>query len=196
MNGIEKIIQQIQTDAQTQIDQILGDAKAQAEKISAAAKAQADAEAADLRAKNEKTAREREARLISAAQMEAHKTALAAKQEMLEQAYQRALEKLCAMPQEQYVAVLADLLAEASTGGKEEAIFSPEDRERVGKAAVEAANQRSGKQMVLSAQTRPIRGGFILRDHNIEVNCTFDTLVRLQKAQTAGAVARMLFPEA
>ena len=40
---------------------------------------------------------------------------------------------------------------------------------------------------------QPISGGFILKDKNVEVNCTFDTLVRLQKADTAGAVAKMLF---
>ena len=45
-------------------------------------------------------------------------------------------------------------------------------------------------------ETLPIQGGFILRSGNVEVNCTFDTLVRLQKAETAGAVAKKLFPEA
>ena len=34
------------------------------------------------------------------------------------------------------------------------------------------------------------------REERLEVNCTFDTLVRLQKAETAGAVAKKLFPEA
>jgi len=29
----------------------------------------------------------------------------------------------------------------------------------------------------------------------VEVNCSFDTLVRLQKNETAGAVAKILFPE-
>ena len=150
-------------------------------------------EAAELNARNEKNAAEREERLVSAAQMEARKVLLAAKQEMVEKAYIQALDKLCAMPEEQYVAVLAGLLVKASSNGKEEAVFSKEDRERVGKAAVAKANELSGKQLRLSEETQPIRGGFILKDKNVEVNCTFETLVRLQKAETAGAVVKKLF---
>lgn len=193
MNGIEKITQRIASDAQAEVDRILGDARDEAGRIAANYRAQADAEAAELAAKNEKAAAEREERLVSAAQMEARKVQLAAKQEMLEKAYIQALDKLCALPEEQYVAILADLLVKASSNGKEEAVFSQEDRERVGEAAVAKANELSGKQLRLSEETQPIRGGFILKDKNVEVNCTFETLVRLQKAETAGAVAQKLF---
>ena len=193
MNGIEKITQRIASEAQAEIDRILGDARDEADRIAESYRAQADGEAAELNARNEKNAAEREERLVSAAQMEARKVLLAAKQEMVEKAYIQALDKLCAMPKEQYVDVLAKLLVEASSNGKEEAVFSKEDREQAGKAAVEKANQLSGKQILLSEETQPIRGGFILKDKNVEVNCTFETLVRLQKAETAGAVVKTLF---
>ena len=196
MNGIEKITQRIETDVQAEIDQILGNASAEAASITARYQAQAEAEAAELAVKNEKAAAEREERLISVAQMEARKVRLAAKQEMVEKAYIRALERLTSMPDKQYVAVLAELLVQASSNGCEEVIFSQEDGERIGKAAVEKANAASGKKLVLSTESRPIKGGFILRDKNVEVNCAFDTLVRLQKAETAGAVVKKLFPEA
>ena len=193
MNGIEKITQRIASDAQAEVDRILGDAREEAARITANYREQADAEAQELDAKNERAAAEQEERLISAAQMKASRLQLAAKQEMVEKAYIQALDKLCAMPKEQYVDVLAKLLVEASSNGKEEAVFSKEDREQVGKAAVEKANQLSGKQLRLSEETQPIRGGFILKDKNVEVNCTFETLVRLQKAETAGAVVKTLF---
>lgn len=196
MNGIEKITQRIEADAQAEIDRILSAAREEADQITGRYKAQADAEAASLAARNEKSAAEREERLVSVAQMEARKVQLAAKQEMVEKAYDLALEKLCAMPDAQYTEVLAGLLVQASSNGREEAIFSPEDRERVGKAAVDKANAASGKQLKLSQETRPLKGGFVLRDENIEVNCTFDTLVRLEKAETTGAVVKKLFPEA
>ena len=193
MNGIEKITQRIQSDAQAGIDRVLSEARTQAAEITAKYKAQADAEAAQIAAKNEQAAAEREERLAGTAQMEARKLALAAKQEMVEKAYDLALQKLSRLPQEKYIAVLAELLAEASSTGKEEVIFSPRDRQAVGKAAVEQANKAAGKKLTLSGETRDIQGGFILRAENVEVNCAFDTLVRLQKAETAGAVARKLF---
>lgn len=228
MNGIEKITGRITADAQAETERILTAAREEAAQITARYKAQADAESADLAAKNAKAAVEREERLVSVAQMEARKVQLAAKQEMVEKTYAMALEKLCAMPEEQYVQVLADLLVQASSTGREEVIFSPADRDRVGKAAVAKANELLAKQaapdvpqgsskvtdllskvatsvtalakgtalLALSKETRPIKGGFILKDENVEVNCTFDTLVRLQKAETAGMVAKKLFPEA
>ena len=196
MNGIEKITQRSDADTQAEIDRILSEAREEADQITGRYKAQAEAEAASLAARNEKSAVEREERLVSVAQMEARKVQLAAKQEMVEKAYDLALEKLCAMPDARYTEVLAGLLVQASSNGREEAIFSPEDRERVGKAAVDKANAASGKQLKLSKETRPLKGGFVLRDENIEVNCTFDTLVRLEKAETTGAVVKKLFPEA
>ena len=195
MNGIEKITQRITAQAQAEIDGVLEQARDEAARITAGYRAQAEAEARELNAKNEKAAAEREERLVSSAQMEARKVRLAAKQEMVERTYALALDKLCAMPEEQYVAVLADLLVQASSNGREEAVFSPKDREQVGEKAVAKANALSGKELRLSAETQPIRGGFILKDKNVEVNCAFETLVRLQKTETAGAVVKKLFPE-
>ncbi|WP_417044956.1 V-type ATP synthase subunit E [Dysosmobacter sp.] len=198
MKGIEKITARITQEAQADIDHTLADAREQAAQITARYQAQADNEAQSLAARNEKAAAEREERLVSVAQMEARKVTLAAKQEMVEQVYQRALEKLRAMPQEQYTAVLAALLVQASSTGAEEVVFSPEDQAKAGKAAVAKANEQLPKGaagLTVSKETRPIAGGFILKDNNVEVNCTFDTLVRLQRAETAGAVAKKLFPD-
>ncbi len=52
----------------------------------------------------------------------------------------------------------------------------------------------SGTAMLtLSEETRPMDGGFILSDGAVEVNCTFDTLIRLQRGALAGEVAKVLF---
>ncbi|MEG1658543.1 MAG: V-type ATP synthase subunit E [Oscillibacter sp.] len=226
MNGIEKITGQIDADAQMEIDRILGDARDEAARIAARYQAQADSEKGELSARNQKAAAEREERLVSVAQMEARKVSLAAKQEMVGKAFDLALEKLCAMPEETYISVAAALLVQAAPTGKGAVIFSPEDRERIGAAVVSRANALLAREaapdlpetdskvvallnkvvtgvsalaqgtamLTLSPETRPLKGGFILSSGNVEVNCTFDTLVRLQKAETAGAVAKHLFP--
>lgn len=196
MNGIEKITGLIQSEAQAEIDAVLAEARKEADEIAARYENQARTESAEQEAKSEKAAAERQERLVSAAQMEARKAALAAKQEMVEKAYALALEKLCAMPEDQYTKVLASLLCQASSTGREEVILSPKDRKAVGEAAVAKANQEGGKHLTLSKETREIPGGFILKDRNVEVNCAFDTLVRLQRAETAGMVVKKLFPEA
>lgn len=195
MNGIEKIIDRISSDAQREIDQVLAQARAEAAKITAQYQAQAQAEAEEILARGAKAAAERGDRLASVAQLECRKGVLAAKQEVVEEAFQLAMEKLTRLPQEEYVALLADLAVEAAGKGSEALIFSVADRARVGKAVVMAANQKLGDrgQLTLSQETRPMQGGFILSDGRVEVNCTFETLVRLQRAALSTQVADVLF---
>ena len=194
MNGIEKITKRIEAQAQAEIDRILAEAKERADEIHAQAEAQAEAERVALTARNEKVAAEREERLVGAAQMEAKKIVLAARQEQLEKAYAKALETLCSMPDEQYTKTLAALLEQAAPDGKGSVIFAPDVKERIGAATVALANEKLKGSLTLAEETRPMQGGFILSKGNVEVNCTFETLVRLQKAETAGAVLKKLFP--
>ena len=123
--------------------------------------------------------------------------------------------------------LLAAMLVRASSTGKEEVVFSPEDREEAGRAAVSRANDLLARaaapelplgdgavasflnkvaanvsafaqgtaMLTLSEETRPMQGGFILKNGRIEVNCTFDAMIRSEREQTAGAVAKLLFPE-
>ena len=193
MNGIKTIIQRLNTDAKAETDALLDKARQDAAAVTARCQAQADKETADLAARNQRAAAEREERLVSAAQMEARKTILAAKQAVMEEVYAKALEKLRGLPQDRAVEVLASLLNEAAPQGKGEVLFSAQDRETVGRAAVDAANAQNGGQLTLSGETANIPGGFILRNGSIEVNCAYDTLIRLQKTETAGQVARQLF---
>ena len=194
MNGIEKITQRIGQDAQGEIDQILSAAQAQAAEITARYADQAKKEAGDVVARGERSAAEREERLASMAQMEAKKLTLAAKQEMVGKAFDLALEKLCALPDEEYITLLAGLVAKAAVTGREQLIFSQKDRTRVGKQVVAAANEKlADGHLTLSEKTRAIRGGFILSDGDVEVNCAFETLVRLQRGEISGEVSRALF---
>ena len=227
MNGIEKLTQQISADAQAEIDALLADAQAKADAITADYAQRAEKAAADALSKGEAAAAQREERLLSMAAMEGRKELLAAKQDMVSKAFDLALEKLCALPDEEYVALLAKLAVAAATTGREQLIFSQKDRTRVGKAVVTAANEMLAKavapklpnevtdtkagsildkvvtgasallagtgMLTLSEQTRPIRGGFILSDGDVEVNCAFETLVRLQRSEISGDVADVLF---
>ena len=194
MNGIEKIIDRISGDAQAEIDTILNQAKAEAAEIAARYEAQAKAEAEEILARGKRAAAERAERLVSVAQLECRKAQLAAKQEVIDGSFGKALEKLLSLPQDKYVALLADLAAKAAPSGQGKLIFSQADRARVGEVVVAAANEKLNGSLTLAEETRPMNGGFILSDGRVEVNCSFDTLVRLQKAELTGKVTGVLFP--
>lgn len=147
MNGIENITAKIAADAQAEIDQLTAAAQAQADEITAAAQARAQALEADLSAKGKRAAGEREERMASVAQLDARNAALAAKQEMLDKAFDAALEKLCSLDDDAYIELLADLLVNASRTGREQVAFNQADRARVGKAAVTRANELLAKSV-------------------------------------------------
>ena len=77
-------------------------------------------------------------------------------------------------------------------------IFSAKDRSRVGKQVVVAVNEtlsRKGKTglLTLAEESREIRGGFVMVDGDVEINCAFETLVRLQRESLEKEVAHTLF---
>lgn len=64
----------------------------------------------------------------------------------------------------------------------------------LGKVVNNAAAQFTGTGLLtLSEQTRPIQGGFIMVDGDIEINCAFETLVRMQREKMEKEVAQVLF---
>ena len=227
MNGIEKITAKIQQDAEAEVQALMAQTEEKVAAIQAQADAQAQQEREAILTRGRKAADERLERLESAAQMEQRKLALSAKQEVVGEAFELAVEKLCALPDKELIALLTELAVEASTTGKEALIFSVKDRARIGKQVVIAANEMLVKkaapglpdsyadnkvgaflgkvvnttaavvtgtgQLTLSEQTRPMRGGFIMADDDVEVNCTFETLVRLQREQLERDVANVLF---
>ena len=194
MNGIEKLTQQITADAQAEIDAILAQAQEKADEIAADYARRAEKAASERLAKGTEAAAQREERLIAMADMERRKDLLAAKQDMVGKAFDKALEQLRALPEEEYVALLTNLAVAASVSGKEQLIFSQTDRDRVGNEVVAAANKALKEgQLTLSEQTRPMAGGLIISDGAVEVNCSFETLVRLQRGKIAGEVANVLF---
>ena len=227
MNGIEKITQRMEDDAQREINEVLTAARAQADELTRRSREQADKESAAIVARGESAAAEREKRLESMAEMESRKLVLAAKQEVLDEAFTMALEKLCTLPDEEYIELLAALAVKAARTGREKVIFSQKDRNRVGKAVVTRANDALARKvapklpgdltdtragaildkvvtgasailagtgmLTLAEETRPIKGGIILSDGDVETNCTFETLVRLQRENISGEVVKVLF---
>ena len=198
MNGIEKITQRIAADAQQEADAILTQAQAEANAVTARYQSQAQQQTDDILAKGKIQAEERRSRLVSAAEMERRHELLSVKQEVLDKAFALALDKLRSLPEEEYIDLLANLAVKASSTGSEQIILSKTDRARYGVKAATKANKllaqagRTGK-LTLSQEARDFQGGLLLADGDVEVNCTFETLVRLARGSVSGDVAKVLF---
>ena len=204
MNGIEKITGQIDADVQKEIDAALDQARAQAQEIQDRYASQAQTQAEAIRRKGEQDAALRQERLVDVAKLEARKTILAAKQELVGQAFDLALKKLLELPDQEYISLLAKLAVSASRTGREQVILSQKDRSRYGKQAVTMANDMLAKKagpraaqtdgmLTLAEESRPMAGGLILRDGRVETNCSFEVLIHLQRDALSAEVARALF---
>lgn len=227
MDGMEKIAARIRADAREEIARLEEQTRQSVQEIRRKYEELGEQETQTILARGQAAADERLERLKGAMELERRKGELAAKQQLLDEAFALALNKLCTLPEQECVALLAGLAVRACQTGREELIFSPRDRERIGKQVVAAANAKlvdqaapelperlsdskvgalldkvvkntaaivtGAGQLTLSDQTRSIQGGFILSDGEVEVNCSFETLVRMQREQLERQVAELLF---
>ncbi len=198
MKGIDKITSRILADAEAEC---------------AVVKKESDERCAAIRAENEKKAQDEYLRLVRegvkdteqrvqrmdrTARLEAKKSILGMKQETVSRAFDLARERIAELPERDYIAFLAREAADAAITGQEEVIFCERDRKSVGAKAVKAANELLSARgvpgtLTLSDDTREMSGGLMLKQGDIEVNCTVDTLLDLSRGELAAQVAQVLF---
>ena len=192
MKGIEKIIAHIEGDADKQTESILAAAKKRCDKILADYEEKAsDLYSSKIR-EGVKSCQDKEDGALRISRMEARKSVLAVKQDMVAKSFDLAREKIASMPADKYVAFLAGLVEKAGAAGDEEIILSARDRDAIGDALLKAVNA-GGKSLKLSAEERDISGGLILRHGNVETNCSIDLLMEMCRGELAGKVADVLF---
>ena len=213
MHGIEKITDRIAQDAQAELEAQLSQAQERADQILAEYETQAR-EAVERYLKRKKgfilashdrvlldaCVDQREvdahrAQLHSMARLEARKRILAAKQDVIEAAFEKALARLCALPREKMVPLLARLAAVYAETGEEEVILPPASRRAYGQDVVDQANQLIGEgHLTLGPAEEGIAGGLLLRRGPVDINCTFSMLLQRRRESLSAQVAEILFP--
>lgn len=193
MNGLEKIVARMESDTRAECDALAASAAENAAAILRDCQAQADAAARDSRQRAAAQAAEHLEHLNGSSQLACRQRVLAAKQDLIDEAFVRAAKALAALPQAEYIDLLATLAAENGSGD-EELLLSAADRDAVGAAVVEAANRkRDGAAFRLSAETRDTGGGLVLRRDRVELNCSFAEKLRQLRQEESSAVAKLLF---
>lgn len=203
MNGMEKIKAKIEEAARAEISALEADTKGQVDAIKAKGAASAAALKEDLLSRGKKEATEHGNRVTSSVQMECKKLELAMKQEVISQAFDAALQDLCNRSEKDYIDLLVKMALGSISSGNEKLVFSNKDKSSVGKQVVDKLNEainagkapkvKNGGKVSVADETRELVAGFIMLDDSVEINCDFDTLVRLQRNELELEVARVLF---
>lgn len=200
MSGAEKLKEKIITEAEAQAKRLLEEARQRADTIIANGEREGTAKKDALLAQARIQAEERKRRALTIAGLDARKQILAAKEELIEDSFNQALARLQTLDREKYRELIFPMILAAAQRGDEELIVAPDQRDYfdakfLGK--VNEALRRRGKkgEIVLAGETRPLKGGFVLRAGEVELNNSFDSLLRMQRDLLEPAVAGMLFAD-
>ena len=195
MNGMEKITARMKEDAARSLSELNAQTEQELRRIREESAARAEKERETAGGHAHLAAQERYERLCSAAEMETRKLTLSAKQKVLAETYDRALEILCSMPREEYLSLLVRLLKAAGGKGDEKIALSAKDRDEMGETLVERANKELNAHYTLAGEAADIRAGLVLISEECDVNCSFEMLLALSREKTERGAAKLLFVE-
>ena len=198
MKGTEKIIAHIRADGDAEAKKIIDAASKQAEEKRAESFKAALSEYEKLMQAGNAEGEDILSGSRRIAEMEAKKSVLSVKQEMISAAFDAAREEIVNMPRDKYTQFLARMAAEAAASGMEEIVLNARDKAEVGKSVCKAANELlSAKgtpgKLTVSEDTADISGGVIVRFGGIETNCSIDALIRQRRSGLSTEVAAALF---
>ncbi len=198
MIGIDKITARIEAEAAADAARIEEDARAQSETIRAEGETKAQERYWEKVREGVKAAEDRAQRLSKAANMEARKSILSSKQEIVENVFRLAEEKLRALSGDAYVDFLAGQAARAAANGRGQIVLTAQDKKTCGSKVLSRANARlaaEGKNacLTISDEEGGFSGGLILRDGDISVNCTIEALMAQAREDMAAEAAAELF---
>lgn len=198
MSGYEKIKERILDDAR--LTAKIGIERAEGEAAIIIKNAQKEAIDSKnqiiTKAKNE--ALEVRKRMIAIAELEIRKQKLRERHEIIEHVFEEALNKLCSLPDSSYQQILVDMIVNAVETGNEEVVLSERDKARLNTDFIVSINNKLKDKGIqsdikLSDNSANIRGGFILKIGNVEMNSSFETLIRMKRDILESEIFTYLF---
>ena len=192
---VQGILQKIESDAREAASQALLDAQKRADGIRAQGEAQVNAQKAAMEARIQGDQAEMAGRMLRMAELEDKKAQLAVKRQVMDGAFDLAIQQLRQLPEEKKRAFFREQLLSAAKGD-EEVLVGREDSGWFTDAFltdVNAALTKAGKPGGLT-RGGPVEGcGFELRRGGEAQRCTFESLVEGCRMDLEGDVARILF---
>lgn len=215
MTGTDRIKDKILEDAKLKAGAILEQAEKDARNIMDQAQAEAAQKRAELLEKAKADGEQMYKRMLAVAGLEGRKKLLAARQEMIDTAFSKAMDRIVGLPDRQYQELLEKMIAEAAAGYREpsaqtgdtqvpqenfsaEVMLSEKDAARMDGHFIENINKRLsafGKKGTVTLSDKRIRtaGGFILKIGDVEMNSTFEILFGMLRTELESDVVSILF---
>lgn len=198
MQGIEKIIAKIISDAELDAKATAEQTKAQIGELQSKCDLQTKKAIDKLNEEADEKAGQYKSRAKTMADLESRRNSLATKRELVELAFCEAANKIQDIDDATYLDFMKKLLVSLEeTDG--ELVVSKNDtkitQSLIDDAKAELSTKGIDCSITLSQDKGDFSGGFILKRGRIETNCTLDMLVKSAKRDLEQEVAGVLFTE-
>lgn len=187
--SLEKIIEHIDEEFSLEVDKIKKETKTEVNKILKEARGQAASIKEEILKAATLEAKRRREHILTMANLEAGKTILEVKERLLEEVYSRVLMKLKKLGKRSYQDLIKKMLCKVVKSSPGEIIISKEDRRRITPSFLRSIN----KELKISKEDRGISGGFILKRGKIEINDSFESLLRSKREELEPRLIKILF---
>ena len=197
MSNLNNITSKIIKDAEEKRDEILNAAQVESDSIIAKETKKAKNLEVELIEKAKIEAKARENRVISNARLKVRNNELKAKQDMISKVFEKAVERLNSLSTLEYKEYILRALDSLDLEGTEILIISKKDEDVINNKFLLDLNNKLiglGKKGKISILTNGnFDRGFILDRNGIQINNTFESLVKSLRSELELEVTKVLF---
>jgi len=196
--SLEQILKKIIQDSEEEIRKILDEAKSRASQIIGEGKREAERLAQQLTREGEENARKVRERIVTLASLESRKRILAEKQRILGELYQEVEKRIRNLDGRDYRELVKRIMLESCQTGEELVVTGEKDKGRIDQKLIDSVNAelvKAGKKgsLKLSSEPAPISDGFMLKSGKIEINSSWERVLRSVREKTEDEVIKHLF---
>ena len=193
MSNVKNTTSKILKDAEAGKENILAAAEEEKNKILSKKASAANEIAQEILQKAEADAKSKKERVISSAKLKVRNNKLAAKQEIIDEVFEKSINKLTELSKEQFLNFVKNSILSMNLTGKQTLILNETGLKFVDDSFIDELNKEAKATIALSKTAGNFKGGFILENNGIEINSTYEALVSSLRDELEFEVAKVLF---
>ena len=193
MSNVSNLTSKILKDAEAGKENILAAAEEEKSKVLSKKVSSANEIAKEILEKAEVEAKSKKERVISSAKLKVRNNKLAAKQEIINEVFEKSIDKLTTLSKEEFLSFLENTISSMNLTGRQTLILNKEGLKFVDSEFIDKLNKKINAEITLSETAGNFKGGFILENNGIEINSTYEALVSSLRDELEFEVAKVLF---
>jgi len=194
--GLEDILKSIDEKVNQELEKIRKEAEEEKKKILERAREEAEQHKEKILRVAKKNLEDEKRRKLIQIRREEKKETLRLKRKIMDEIFQEAKEKFLNLDKQEYLSLMKEVLLTNLSQGEVEIIISPRDKKLMDKSFIqEVEKSLSEKKVKLRFLPQLDEGerGFIIKEENLEINCTLSSLFSAVKDKIEIEVAHHLF---